>query len=141
MEKITFVQKCLAKLNLNDEGKIGLAVDKIKSSYEKQIKAYERKISDTKQNETEKLLDMKEVLEELEVEKNEIFTTIDPEKIKTNDDRKSYIDYYTRKVTTALNKVKSQKEEIENYQKQVESQIKEYQEQIDLFKELLEEMS
>lgn len=140
MEKITFVQKCLAKLNLNDEGKIGLAVDKIKSSYEKQIKAYERKISDTKQNETEKLLDMKEVLEELEVEKNEIFTTIDPEKIKTNDDRKSYIHYYTREVTTALNKVKSQKEEIENYQKQVESQIKEYQEQIDLFKELLTEM-
>ena len=141
MEKITFLQKCLAKLNLNEEGKIGLAIDKIKSSYDKQIKAYERKISDTKQTETEKLFDLREVLQELIIEKNEILTTIEVDKIKTNDDRKNYVEFYTNKAVKALDAIKNKEEEIKVYQEQVQKQIKEYQEQIDLFKELLNEMN
>lgn len=140
MEKVSFLQKCLAKLNLNEEGKIGLVVDKIKSSYDKQIKAYERKINDLKQTSSEKLVDLQEVRNELIAEKNEIFTTIEVDKIKTNEDRKNYVEIYSKKAVSALDAIKSQDKQIEKYKEQVENQIKEYQEQIDLFKELLNEM-
>ena len=141
MEKVTFLQKCLAKLNINEEGKIGLAIDKIKSSYDKQIKAYERKISDLKQTSSEKLLDLQEVRNELITEKDEIFTTIEVDKIKTNEDRKNYVEFYSKKVVAALDAIKSQDKQIEQYKEQVEKEIKEYQKQIDLFKELLNEMA
>lgn len=141
MEKVSFVQKVLAKLNLNEEGKVGLAVDAIVKFYEKEVKAYERKISDTNSTAAEKLVDMEEVLSELKAEKAEIIATIDVESIKTNEDRKSYVAVYTRKARAAIQAVKAQEERIKEYKEDVEETISEYKEQIDLFKELLSEMA
>lgn len=141
MEKVSFVQKVLAKLNLNEEGKIGLAVDAITKFYEKEVKSYERKISDTNATAAEKLVDMEEVLSELKIEKTEIIATIDVESIKTNEDRKAYISVYTRKARAAINAVKAQEERIKEYKEDVEEAVAEYTEQIDLLKELLAEMA
>lgn len=141
MNKVTFIEKCLAKLNLSDDGKVGLAIDKIINSYEKQIKGYERKISDLKSTESEKLADLNEQLEELILDKNDVVSTIEPDKIRTSEERKAYVEIYSRKVNKALQIVKNKKEEIENYKESVKKEVEGYQEQIDLFKALLEEMN
>lgn len=140
MEKVSFLEKCLAKLNLSEDGKVGLAVDAIIKSYNKEIKAYERKISDLTAQEADRLLDMQEVLAELIAEKNEVVATIDVTNIQSNEARKSYVSIYTRKVRNAISKVKNQEEAIAEYKESVADTIKEYQEQIDMFKELLTEM-
>lgn len=141
MEKVSFISKVLAKLNLNEEGKVGLAVDAITKSYEKEIKAYERKISDTNATATDKLVDMEEVLTELKAEKAEVIATIDVESIKSNEDRKAYVAVYTRKARAAINAVKEQEEDIAAYKEDVAETVKDFQEQITIFQELLAEMA
>lgn len=140
MEKVSFLEKCLAKLNLSEDGKVGLAIDAIIKSYQKEIKAYERKIADLTTQEADKLLDMQEVLAELIAEKNETVASIDVTSIQSNEARKSYVNVYTRKVRNAISKVKSQEEAIADYKEAVADTIKDHQEQIDMFKELLAEM-
>lgn len=141
MEKVSFVAKVLAKLNLNEEGKVGLAIDAITKSYEKEIKAYERKIADTNSTAADKLVDMEEVLTELKAEKVEVIATIDVDSIKTNEDRKAYVSVYTRKALNAMRKVTAQEEAIAEYKEDVAETVKGYEEQIAEFKALLAEMA
>lgn len=141
MEKVSFISKVLAKLNLNEEGKVGLAVDAIVKFCEKEVKAYERKISDTNTTAADTLVDMVEHLEELKAEKDEVVATIDVDSIKTNEERKAYVPVYLRKVRAAITAVKEQEEEIASYKEDVAETVKDFQEQIDLFKEVLAEMA
>lgn len=140
MNKVSFLDKCLAKLNLSEDSKVGLAIDTIVKQYEKEIKAYERKISDLKAVEVETITDLQDKLAELIEEKIEIVQTIDVSKVKTSEDRKSYVALYTRKIRAAIEAVQNKEEEITNYKEDVAESVKDYQKQIELFKELLAEM-
>lgn len=140
MEKVSFLEKCLAKLNLSEDGKVGLAIDAIIKSYNKEIKAYERKIADLTTQESDRLLDMQEILSELVAEKNEVVASIDVTSIQSNEARKAYVGTYTRKVRIAIARVKAQEEAITEYTEAVAATVADHQEQIDMFKELLVEM-
>ena len=89
MEKLSFVEKCVAKLNLTEDSKVKLAADQILKDCEKQIKARERKIADMKSVQEETLVDLNEQLGELIAEKKEVAITIDTKAIDSNESRRS----------------------------------------------------
>ena len=140
MKKLSFVQKCVAKLNLTEDSKIELAADQIIKTYEKEIKIRERKISDIKVKEEEDLIDLNEQLAELKGEKAEVATTIDVNSINTNEARRNYVSTYTQKLLAAIDAVKAKETQIEEYKRNVEDKIKVQQTDIDHFKALLAEM-
>ena len=140
MKKLSFVEKCVAKLNLTENSKIELAADQIIKTYEKEIKIRERKIADIKVKEEEDLIDLNEQLEELKIEKAEVATTIDVNSINTNEARRNYVGVYTQKLQAAIDRVKAKETQIEEYKKNVEDKIKVQQTDIDYFKALLAEM-
>ena len=140
MKKLSFVEKCVAKLNLTENSKIELAADQIIKTYEKEIKVRERKIADIKVKEEEDLIDLNEQLEELKIEKAEVATTIDVNSINTNEARRNYVGVYTQKLQAAIDRVKAKETQIEEYEKNVEDKIKVQQTDIDYFKALLAEM-
>ena len=140
MKKLSFVEKCVAKLNLTENSKIELAADQIIKTYEKEIKVRERKIADIKVKEEEDLIDLNEQLEELKIEKAEVATTIDVNSINTNEARRNYVGVYTQKLQAAIDRVKAKETQIEEYKKNVEDKIKVQQTDIDYFKALLAEM-
>ena len=140
MKKLSFVEKCVAKLNLTENSKIELAADQIIKTYEKEIKVRERKIADIKVKEEEDLIDLNEQLEELKIEKAEVATTIDVNSITTNEARRNYVGVYTQKLQAAIDRVKAKETQIEEYKKNVEDKIKVQQTDIDYFKALLAEM-
>ena len=140
MKKLSFVEKCVAKLNLTENSKIELAADQIIKTYEKEIKVRERKIADIKVKEEEDLIDLNEQLEELKIEKAEVATTIDVNSINTNEARRNYVGVYTQKLRAAIDRVKAKETQIEEYKKNVEDKIKVQQTDIDYFKALLAEM-
>lgn len=140
MKKLSFVEKCVAKLNLTENSKIELAADQIIKTYEKEIKVRERKIADIKVKEEEDLIDLNEQLEELKIEKAEVATTIDVNSINTNEARRNYVGVYTQKLQAAIDRVKAKENQIEEYKKNVEDKIKIQQTDIDYFKALLAEM-
>ena len=140
MKKLSFVEKCVAKLNLTENSKIELAADQIIKTYEKEIKVRERKIADIKVKEEEDLIDLNEQLEELKIEKAEVATTIDVNSINTNEARRNYVGIYTQKLQAAIDRVKAKETQIEEYKKNVEDKIKIQQTDIDYFKALLAEM-
>lgn len=140
MKKLSFVEKCVAKLNLTENSKIELAADQIIKTYEKEIKVRERKIADIKVKEEEDLIDLNEQLEELKIEKAEVATTIDINSINTNEARRNYVSTYTQKLQAAIDRVKAKETQIEEYKKNVEDKIKVQQTDIDYFKALLAEM-
>ena len=140
MKKLSFVEKCVAKLNLTENSKIELSADQIIKTYEKEIKVRERKIADIKVKEEEDLIDLNEQLEELKIEKAEVATTIDINSINTNEARRNYVGAYTQKLQAAIDRVKAKETQIEEYKKNVEDKIKVQQTDIDYFKALLAEM-
>ena len=140
MKKLSFVEKCVAKLNLTENSKIELAADQIIKTYEKEIKTRERKIADIKAKEEEDLIDLNEQLVELQDEKVEVATTIDVNSINTNEARRNYVSVYTNKLQAAIDRVKAKQEQIEGYKKNVEEKVKIQQTDIDYFKALLAEM-
>jgi ABC-type phosphate transport system auxiliary subunit len=140
MKKLSFVQKCVAKLNLTEDSKIELAADQIIKTYEKEIKVRERKIADIKVKEEEDLIDLNEQLEELRIEKAEVATTIDVDSINTNEARRNYVGVYTQKLQAAIDRVKAKETQIKEYKENVEDKIKVQQTDIDYFKALLAEM-
>ena len=140
MKKLSFVEKCVAKLNLTENSKIELAADQIIKTYEKEIKVRERKIADIKVKEEEDLIDLNEQLEELKIEKAEVATTIDVNSINTNEARRNYVGVYTQKLQAAIDRGKAKETQIEEYKKNVEDKIKVQQTDIDYFKALLAEM-
>lgn len=135
--EISWSQKVLAKLNLNEEGKIGLFKDSLVKTWEKAITVRKREIAQLKEKEAEKLESMNEILDELKEEMNDTFITVDPEKIKTREARIDYIESFDAKCNEAVAKVKAQEESIEETKKYNAEKIKLKEQEIEVFENKL----
>ena len=135
--EISWSQKVLAKLNLNEEGKIGLFKDSLVKTWEKAITVRKREIAQLKEKEAEKVESMNEVLDELTDEMNEVFITVNPEKIKTREARIDYIGSFDAKCNEAVRKVKKQEEDIKATKEYTASVIKLKEQEIEVFENKL----
>lgn len=135
--EISWSQKVLAKLNLNEEGKIGLFKDSLVKTWEKAITVRKKEIAQLKEKEAEKVESMNEVLDELTDEMNEVFITVNPEKIKTREARIEYIESFDAKCNEAVRKVKKQEEDIKATKEYTASVIKLKEQEIEVFENKL----
>lgn len=130
----TWIQKVLAKLNLNEEGKVGLFKDSLIKTWKKQVLIREREITNLKEKEVEKVEEMTEVLTELQEEMAETFISVDVDQIKTKEGRDYYIGEFDKKCNNVTAKVKRQETEIKSYKDSVSKLIETKEEEISAFK-------
>jgi uncharacterized protein (DUF305 family) len=140
MKELSFVEKCVAKLKLDDKSLVELAADQIIKTYNKEIKVRERKIADLKAKQEEDLVDLNEQLGELKVEKKDIAVSINLDLIGSNEARRSYVSTYTRNLQSAIDKVVAKEKQIADYKSMVSKSIEAIEQEIAQFKTLLVEM-
>lgn len=140
MKELSFVEKCVAKLKLDDKSLVELAADQIIKTYNKEIKVRERKIADLKAKQEEDLVDLNEQLGELKVEKKDIAVSINLDLIGSNEARRSYVSTYTRNLQSAIDKVMAKEKQIADYKSMVSKSIEAIEQEIAQFKALLVEM-
>lgn len=140
MKELSFVEKCVAKLKLDDKSLVELAADQIIKTYNKEIKVRERKIADLKAKQEEDLVDLNEQLGELKVEKKDIAVSINLDLIGSNEARRSYVSTYTRNLQSAIDKVVAKEKQIADYKSMVSKSIEAIEQEIAQFKALLVEM-
>lgn len=141
MKELSFVEKCVAKLKLDDKSLVELAADQIIKTYNKEIKVRERKIADLKAKQEEDLVDLNEQLGELKVEKKDIAVSINLDLIGSNEARRSYVSTYTRNLQSAIDKVVAKEKQITDYKSMVSKSIEAIEQEIAQFKALLVEMA
>jgi uncharacterized protein (DUF305 family) len=140
MKELSFVEKCVAKLKLDDKSLVELAADQIIKTYNKEIKVRERKIADLKAKQEEDLVDLNEQLGELKVEKKDIAVSINLDLIGSNEARRSYVSTYTKNLQSAIDKVMAKEKQIADYKSMVSKSIEAIEQEIAQFKALLVEM-
>jgi uncharacterized protein (DUF305 family) len=140
MKELSFVEKCVAKLKLDDKSLVELAADQIIKTYNKEIKVRERKITDLKAKQEEDLVDLNEQLGELKVEKKDIAVSINLDLIGSNEARRSYVSTYTKNLQSAIDKVMAKEKQIADYKSMVSKSIEAIEQEIAQFKALLVEM-
>lgn len=133
--EMSWVAKVLGRLNLNEEGKVGLFGDKLVSEWSKQIRDKKRIIAQLEIEMEDKILEENEKLTDLKEEYTEAFLTVDVTRIATSDKRISYVESFTENLLVKKNRVLAQEQVVKDSEDSYKSQIKEVQEQIDLLEE------
>lgn len=126
----TWTKKVLAVLNLNDEGKVDLMLNKMLKYYKEElrkakanIETVERRLAEWLENAEEELLELKEAEETA-------FVTIDPDRIATNDSRNSYVRDLDEQFNQAIKARERKEKEIINRKKDDETTIENYKKTI-----------
>jgi len=133
--EMSWVTKVLGRLNLNEEGKVGLFGDKLISEWNKQIRDKKRTIAQLEIEMEDEILEEKEKLTDLKEEYAEAFLTVDVNRIATSDKRTSYVESFTENLLAKKNRVLAQEQVVKDSEDSYKSQIEEVQEQIDLLEE------
>ena len=129
-----WVKKVLAKLNLNDEGKVLLFQSSMINYFKAEIEKLELAIKKNDLQLKTVLLQDNMELEELKVLEDEIFINIDQDKIQNAKAIKSYVEEISKAFNSAIEKRKYKEEEIESKIKETEDVNKILQDSIDLYK-------
>ena len=127
-----WTKRVLAVLNLNDEGKVDLMLNKMLKYYKEElrkakanIETVERRLADWLENAEEELLELKEAEETA-------FVTIDPDRIATNDSRNSYVRDLDEQFNQAIKARERKEKEIINRKKDDETTIENYKKAIEV---------
>jgi len=134
---VTWVQKVLARLDLNDEGKVGLFGDTLKREWKKLIRDNQRQIALAETELDDKLVDLNEKLIDLKEEYENSFTEVDTNEIDTSTDRKDYVKSFTRIITARKNAVLELEGEIADTRDSFKARIDEHNKKIKELEELL----
>ena len=128
----TWTKRVLAVLNLNDEGKVDLMLNKMLKYYKEElrkakanIETVERRLAEWLENAEEELLELKEAEETA-------FVTIDPDRIATNDSRNSYVRDLDEQFNQAIKARERKEKEIINRKKDDEATIENYKKAIEV---------
>ena len=132
---MSWASKVLAKLNLSEEGKVGLFGDTLVKDWTKQIRDKKKYISQLETDMEDMLLEANEKLEDFKEEYEEAFLAVNVNRISTSDARHEYVEDFTDNLVSKKNKVLGQIQKIKDIEESYKENIKEVQEQIDLLEE------
>ena len=135
--EITWASKVMARLNLSEEGKVGLFGDKLKRVWQKAIRTKKDEISKLESQLANELIEMDEKLVEITDEYNDAFIGIDVRLIVDNDSRAKYADVFTRNLMNKKNAVISYTQLIEDTKKSYQVKIDELKASIAAYEEFL----
>ena len=132
---MSWASKVLAKLNLSEEGKVGLFGDTLVKDWTKQIRDKKKYIQQLESDMEDMLLEANEKLEDFKEEYEEAFLNVNVNRISTSDARHEYVEDFTDNLVSKKNKVLGQIQKIKDIEESYKENIKEVQEQIDLLEE------
>ena len=132
---MSWASKVLAKLNLSEEGKVGLFGDTLVKDWTKQIRDKKKYIAQLETDMEDMLLEANEKLEDFKEEYEEAFLSVNVGRISTSDARHEYVEDFTDNLVSKKNKVLGQIQKIKDIEESYKENIKEVQEQIDLLEE------
>jgi hypothetical protein len=132
---MSWASKVLAKLNLSEEGKVGLFGDTLVKDWTKQIRDKKKYIAQLETDMEDMLLEANEKLEDFKEEYEEAFLNVNVNRISTSDARHEYVEDFTDNLVSKKNKVLGQIQKIKDIEESYKENIKEVQEQIDLLEE------
>jgi hypothetical protein len=132
---MSWASKVLAKLNLSEEGKVGLFGDTLVKDWTKQIRDKKKYIAQLETDLEDMLLEANEKLEDFKEEYEEAFLNVNVNRISTSDARHEYVEDFTDNLVSKKNKVLGQIQKIKDIEESYKENIKEVQEQIDLLEE------
>jgi len=137
VNSVTWVQKVLARLDLNDEGKVGLFGDTLKREWKKLIRDNKRQISQIETELEDKLIDLNEKLVDLKEDYVGSFEEVDVDEIDTATDRKEYVQTFTRRIQYKKNSVLELEGEIADTKDSYKARIEHHNSKIKELEELL----
>ena len=108
-------RKIAASFNLGDGGKLDSFFDKIDRKTSRNIRGLEKNIEAEEFNLTSVLEKLQENLEDAKVELQEAYSSVDLDKIQTNQAQTDYIPVY-------LKNIDEKKKEVSRIEKQIESE-------------------
>ena len=132
---MSWASKVLAKLNLSEEGKVGLFGDTLVKDWTKQIRDKKKYIAQLETDMEDMLLEANEKLEDFKEEYEEAFLNVNVNRISTSDARHEYVEDFTDNLVSKKNKVLGQIQKIKDIEESYKENIKEVQEQIELLEE------
>lgn len=132
---MSWASKVLAKLNLSEEGKVGLFGDTLVKDWTKQIRDKKKYISQLETDMEDELLEANEKLEDFKEEYEEAFLAVNVSRISTSDARHVYVEDFTDNLVSKKNKVLGQIQRIKDIEESYKERSQEIQEQIDLLEE------
>ena len=135
--EITWASKVMARLNLSEEGKVGLFGDKLKRVIEKRIIDKEEEVAKLERQLKNTMIEMNEQLNEVKDEYSDAFITIDLTRITDTDSRKAYADPFVNNLMQKKNAVINFIQKIEDTKNSYDKQIEELKDSIAAYKEFL----
>lgn len=135
--EITWASKVMARLNLSEEGKVGLFGDKLKRVIEKRIIDKEEEVAKLERQLKNTMIEMNEQLNEIKDEYSDAFITIDLTRITDTDSRKAYADPFVNNLMHKKNAVINFIQKIEDTKNSYDKQIKDLKDSIAAYEEFL----
>lgn len=117
--------KVLDKLNLTEEGRIQTFGNCVIKDFDKKIRDHKRSIESLENKLNDKMQDLNDELAELELNFEDSFTNIDPERVKTDSLRKEYISDFAQQILDAERKLQEKIDQIESLKESTGKQIEE----------------
>ena len=130
VSKYPIVQAAAAFFNLGDSGKMDSFIGRAIKVLTNEIETLERSKSNEKHNLEAKLSELNERLEDAEDARDEAYLNFPPEKIKTNEEQRAYLDTYLENVSQKEAIILGIKKSIEEEQKASDAVIAQKDEQI-----------
>lgn len=128
-----WVKKTLGRINLSDEGQAILFFNLIVKNYKKAISDREKQIDKINSEMEDWLENENEVLKELKEEVVIISQSIDPDKIRKQNDRVQYFEEFDRILSEAIERVAEKESSIEMTKKANQEKIEKIQLEIGIF--------
>ena len=132
---MSWAKKVLAKLNLSDEGKVGLFGDKLNSEWSKQIRNKKREIEVLNTQMEDELIEANEKLVDMKEDYLDAFLNVNTSKIETSEARTAYVESFTQNLVYKKNAILAQEQEIKDIKSSYEEDINTLKEQIELLEE------
>lgn len=124
------VERIMAKLKLDDNGKLQNFFDKQIKNLKKEIKEYEKAIENEEYNSKNRIDNLKEQLEDAEAELQDAYDNVKPDNVETNAKQDYFAKTYWDAIENAESVIEEIKFNIEEEERVTKELIEEYQSQI-----------
>lgn len=124
------VNAVVLALNLGDYAKVENTVIKTARKLKREVDTAERSIDNAKHNYESKKSEMDEKLEDAQSAVEDAYTSLDPEKLKTNEQQNNFIETYLAAIDAAEGVVLGIEEKMEEQKEKYEETVKGFEKQI-----------
>ena len=138
---MTLLEKVVALLKLDDNGKVERFFSREISNYKREINVLEHNQKSLEFAFEQVKIDLTQQIEDAKASVEEAFTSVDVEKLKNNTSMDEFRADYWNKITSCENKVKLLEKQLEEKEEDLKKQIEEIAEQITKRKQRISKLS